>query len=150
MPKFAVLNSSCDLVPGRAPHASLLRILPIRKDEEMAKEKLGTLLSGISGCEPSLFYCFSPKLLRRWQYEEAAGNFGICRSCKFRGGLRRVPPNPLSSRRGSACRCHIWLSFRRDQCDGIFCGLARFQNSVRFKLTHHRLCRKIAPVAILF
>ena len=48
MPKFAVLNSSCDLVPGRPSHASLLRILPIRKDEERAKEKLGTLLSGIA------------------------------------------------------------------------------------------------------
>ena len=45
MPKFAVLNSSCDLVPGRTAHASLLRILPIRKDEERAKEKLGTLLT---------------------------------------------------------------------------------------------------------
>jgi hypothetical protein len=44
MAKFAVLNSSCDLVPGRTAHASLLRILPIRKDEERAKEKLGTLL----------------------------------------------------------------------------------------------------------
>lgn len=44
MPKFAVLNSSCDLVPGRTAHASLLRILPMRKDEERAKEKLGTLL----------------------------------------------------------------------------------------------------------
>jgi hypothetical protein len=44
MPKFAVLNSSCDLVPGRTAHASLLRILPIRRDEERAKEKLGTLL----------------------------------------------------------------------------------------------------------
>lgn len=44
MPKFAVLNSSCDLVPGRTVHASLLRILPIRKDEERAREKLGTLL----------------------------------------------------------------------------------------------------------
>ena len=44
MPKFAVLNSSCDLVPGRMAHASLLRILPIRKDEERAREKLGTLL----------------------------------------------------------------------------------------------------------
>jgi hypothetical protein len=44
MPKFAVLNSSCDLVPGRTVHASLLRILPIRRDEERAKEKLGTLL----------------------------------------------------------------------------------------------------------
>jgi hypothetical protein len=44
MPKFAVLNSSCDLVPSRTAHASLLRILPIRKDEERAKEKLGTLL----------------------------------------------------------------------------------------------------------
>jgi hypothetical protein len=44
MAKFAVLNSSCDLVPGRTAHASLLRILPIHKDEERAKEKLGTLL----------------------------------------------------------------------------------------------------------
>lgn len=44
MPKFAVLNSSCDLVPGRTAHASLLRILPIRKVEERAREKLGTLL----------------------------------------------------------------------------------------------------------
>ena len=44
MVKFAVLNSSCDLVPGRMAHASLLRILPIKRDEERAKEKLGTLL----------------------------------------------------------------------------------------------------------
>lgn len=44
MPRFAVLNSSCDLVPGRTAHASLLRILQIRRDEERAKEKLGTLL----------------------------------------------------------------------------------------------------------
>jgi hypothetical protein len=44
MPQFAVLNSSCDLVPRRTVHASLLRILPIRRDEERAKEKLGTLL----------------------------------------------------------------------------------------------------------
>jgi hypothetical protein len=44
MPKFAVLNSSCDLVPGRTVHASLLRILPIRGDDERAKEKLWTLL----------------------------------------------------------------------------------------------------------
>jgi hypothetical protein len=44
MAKFAVLNSSCDLVPGRTAHASLLRILPIRRGEERAKEKLGTLL----------------------------------------------------------------------------------------------------------
>lgn len=44
MAKFAVLNSSCDLVPGRTAHASLLRILSIRRDEERAKEKLGTLL----------------------------------------------------------------------------------------------------------
>ena len=33
-----------DLVPGRTAHASLLRILSIRRDEERAKEKLGTLL----------------------------------------------------------------------------------------------------------
>ena len=43
-PKYAILNSSCDLVPGRSSYAALLRILELRKDEEKAKEKLGTLL----------------------------------------------------------------------------------------------------------
>lgn len=43
-PKYAVLNSSCDLVPGRSNCSSLLRISEIRRDEEKAKEKLGTLL----------------------------------------------------------------------------------------------------------
>ena len=44
-PKYAVLNSTCDLVPGRSFYAALLRILELRSDEERAKEKLGTLLS---------------------------------------------------------------------------------------------------------
>ncbi len=44
LPKFAVLNSSCDLVPGRSPHASLLRIRPIRKGDEGVKNTLGNLL----------------------------------------------------------------------------------------------------------
>ena len=43
-PKYAILNSSCDLVPGRSAYASLLRILELRRDEQKAKEKLGTLL----------------------------------------------------------------------------------------------------------
>jgi hypothetical protein len=43
-PRYAVLNSSCDLVPGRSSCASLLRISPIRKGEQSAREKLGTLL----------------------------------------------------------------------------------------------------------
>jgi hypothetical protein len=43
-PHYAVLNSSCDLVPGRSAFASLLRISPIRSTETNAKEKLGTLL----------------------------------------------------------------------------------------------------------
>jgi len=43
-PKYAVLNSSCDLVPGRSSYAALLRILELRSEEERAKEKLGTLL----------------------------------------------------------------------------------------------------------
>lgn len=43
-PKYAILNSSCDLVPGRSSYAALLRILELRRDEEKAKEKLGTLL----------------------------------------------------------------------------------------------------------
>lgn len=43
-PKYAVLNSSCDLVPGRATVSSLLRISEIKKTEDQAKEKLGTLL----------------------------------------------------------------------------------------------------------
>lgn len=42
--KFAVLNSSCDLVPDRRKYASLLPILQIRKDEPGAKAKLSRLL----------------------------------------------------------------------------------------------------------
>jgi len=42
--KYAVLNSTCDLVPGRSSYAALLRIVELRRDEERAKEKLGTLL----------------------------------------------------------------------------------------------------------
>ena len=43
-PKYAILNSSCDLVPGRSSYAALLRILELRRHDEKAKEKLGTLL----------------------------------------------------------------------------------------------------------
>lgn len=43
-PKYAILNSSCDLVPGRSSYGALLRIVELRRDEEKAKEKLGTLL----------------------------------------------------------------------------------------------------------
>jgi hypothetical protein len=43
-PKYAVLNSSCDLVPNRNKFAALLRISEIKLSESSAKEKLGTLL----------------------------------------------------------------------------------------------------------
>jgi hypothetical protein len=43
-PKYAVLNSSCDLVPGRSTVSSVLRISAIRRTEDQAKEKLGTLV----------------------------------------------------------------------------------------------------------
>ena len=43
-PKYAVLNSSCDLVPNRNKFAVLLRISEIKLSETSAKEKLGTLL----------------------------------------------------------------------------------------------------------
>ncbi len=43
-PKYAVLNSSCDLVPNRNRFAALLRISEIKASETSAKEKLGTLL----------------------------------------------------------------------------------------------------------
>ena len=39
-PKFAVLNSSCDLVPNRRSSACLLPIWEIRRTEEGAGEKL--------------------------------------------------------------------------------------------------------------
>jgi hypothetical protein len=42
--KFIVLNSSCDLVPGRSQHAALLRIIPIRRGDDRVKDKLGILL----------------------------------------------------------------------------------------------------------
>src|ERR1035438_10441216 len=43
-PKYAVMNSSCDLVPNRASTSALLRISEIKRDEGKAKEKLATLL----------------------------------------------------------------------------------------------------------
>jgi len=43
-PKYAVLNSSCDLVPGRTSCSSVLRIMEIRRSDPEAKAKLGQLL----------------------------------------------------------------------------------------------------------
>lgn len=43
-PKYAVLNSSCDLVPGRSEYSALLRIAEIRKEDPEAKARLGLLL----------------------------------------------------------------------------------------------------------
>jgi hypothetical protein len=43
-PKYAVLNSSCDLVPNRNKFSVLLRISEIKRSEPSAKDKLGTLL----------------------------------------------------------------------------------------------------------
>lgn len=42
-PKYAVLNSSCDLVPGRARSSMLLRIGDIRRTDKHANEKLSQL-----------------------------------------------------------------------------------------------------------
>lgn len=39
-PKYAVLNSSCDLVPGRSSSAMLLRIVDIKRSEVHANDKL--------------------------------------------------------------------------------------------------------------
>jgi hypothetical protein len=43
-PKYVVLSSSCDLVPGRRSNAALLRIHEVRKQEDNVKEKLSLLL----------------------------------------------------------------------------------------------------------
>jgi hypothetical protein len=43
-PKYAVLNSSCDLVPGRAYSSILLKIVPLLDDDKDIKQKLGQLL----------------------------------------------------------------------------------------------------------
>lgn len=43
-PKYAILNASCDLVAGRSNYAALLRVLELRRNDDKAKEKLGTLL----------------------------------------------------------------------------------------------------------
>jgi hypothetical protein len=43
-PKYAALNSSCDLVPGRSWCSSLLRIVEIRRGDPDAKAKLSQLL----------------------------------------------------------------------------------------------------------
>ncbi len=43
-PKYAVLNSSCDLVRGRAAYASLVRILEVRSTHPSAKSIIGELV----------------------------------------------------------------------------------------------------------
>jgi hypothetical protein len=43
-PKYIVLSSSCDLVPGRRNHAALLRIREIREGERDFRAKLNVLL----------------------------------------------------------------------------------------------------------
>ena len=44
-PVFAVLNSTCDLVPGRREFASLLRVVPVTGDGDALKSALHHLLS---------------------------------------------------------------------------------------------------------
>jgi len=44
-PMFAVLNSTCDLVPGRREYASLLRVFPVTGDGHALKSALHHLLS---------------------------------------------------------------------------------------------------------
>lgn len=44
-PLFAVLNSTCDLVPGRREYASLLRLFPVTGDGNEIKSALQRLLS---------------------------------------------------------------------------------------------------------
>ncbi len=39
-PMFAVLNSTCDLVPGRREYASLLRVVPVTGDGDALKSAL--------------------------------------------------------------------------------------------------------------
>ena len=44
-PMFAVLNSTCDLVPGRREYASLLRVVPVTGDGDALKSALHQLPS---------------------------------------------------------------------------------------------------------
>ena len=44
-PMFAVLNATCDLVPGRREYASLLRVAPVAGDGDALKSTLQHLLS---------------------------------------------------------------------------------------------------------
>ena len=44
-PMFAVLNSTCDLVPGRREYASLLRVFPVTGNGDALKSALHHLLS---------------------------------------------------------------------------------------------------------
>jgi hypothetical protein len=43
-PKYVVLNSSCDLVPGRRQFSALLRVKEIRRSEQDVRAKLNLLL----------------------------------------------------------------------------------------------------------
>ncbi len=44
-PMFAVLNSTCDLVPGRREYASLLRVIPVTGQGDALKTTIHHLLS---------------------------------------------------------------------------------------------------------
>lgn len=44
LPTYAVLNSSCDLVPGRSAHGALIRVRPILRSDNGVKNTLGSLL----------------------------------------------------------------------------------------------------------
>ena len=44
-PMFAVLNSTCDIVPGRREYASLLRVVPVTGEGDALKSALHHLLS---------------------------------------------------------------------------------------------------------
>jgi hypothetical protein len=102
-----MLSSSCDLVPGRTAHASFLRILPIRKDEDRGKEKLGTLLK--FSRRDSMYLPALPD-----DTEEVVGDVisfeGIC----------QIRPSDLflANRRLIVCSRVAHLCFLHPNCDG--------------------------------
>ncbi len=66
-PMFAVLNSTCDLVPGRREYASWLRVVPVTGDGDALKSALHHLLTFRSrGDLICIFRLCQARMCQRW------------------------------------------------------------------------------------
>lgn len=87
---FAVLNSTCDLVPGRREYASLLRVFPVTGDGDALKSALHHLLSS-AAAETCIFRLCQTKMCQRSgiQSDSTAWRRSEWRICSSRSGSVR-------------------------------------------------------------